>query len=240
MPLIDPDDPATWTNEWRIPKIYAGQTIRFGYLRKLILPTIADTRAEKLIEHLNLTAASIIWIGGGDYGWTQYCLEQKLPGISVATIDASTLVQERAIKNELEEIEAELIAAGIERGSPAWSAAIADLYDGQNKALTNIYQTTISLTKRIEDLPKRLKAKSGSPDFYIFDGGFPWLSDELINDTIAGMRIDCPNLVFIVSLKSTRGTQTPGLNWKTKEEYRALETVQPEDKFLAVGKYEVF
>lgn len=242
MPLINPDDPATWANEWRLSGgVYGGKRVTCGYIRKLVLPTIADLRADKLIEHFSLTASSIVWICGGDYGWLHYCLEQKLPGILVRTIDGSSLIQQRAIKTETDEIEGYLLSSGLVKGTDEFNEAMSVLDDGQNKSLVSILESVVSLTRQeaMKDDFRRFGVKEAEvPNLYVCDGAFPWLDDAEALDTFNGMLTYTENVVSIIALKDdSAGYQTPGLNWKTLQEWKNLFGDYP---IMPTGDYGVY
>ncbi len=71
-------------------------------------------RWDAIVAHLGLTAADIIVVAGGGFGWAVEHLEQALPGINAVSVDISDYVDNEKGNDEGAEIDAAITAVGLD------------------------------------------------------------------------------------------------------------------------------
>jgi hypothetical protein len=257
MPLQDWDDKATWDAAYH--KGAEGDTghpgdrpeVKLHYVRYVQYQWAAN-RAQSIATALGWTPPGpTIAIVGAGYGWTVEALEQ-MGYDRVVGLDVSAWIQDEHDLTDEQEIDAGIIATGLDPTVGEGADLKARFYDGGttpgSKKGGKKGRTVRGVKPEDGRTPgsrNKIRSTLGlsrqeNVEWGLSEAVLESLTDQEALDETAFYREFANNIAHFVF--TAHAGQDPGFNWKTLEGWRALFDSTPEssgDLFVEAGSYRV-
>lgn len=226
---------AGWTQFVNAEGTIVSRPLTLNYHRSVMLPH-AQALADKLVEFFGWPTDTNILIVGAGYAWTAEILEQQYGYSNIVTTDISPWIQASQDTSDVDEIDAAIVAAGLDPSTGEGAEHKARLSHGGNRRQhSRVIQNEDLATAQSRN---RVRQILGNIDVGITEDVLPTLQDSEIVELAD--RVDRINnnidRIHVVSPRRPNLRQDPVFNWKTLAEWKQL---LPSDTFLVTGLWEV-
>ena len=240
MPFKDWNLKATWDAAYSIGA--EGDTghpntraeVRLNYHRKAMLP-VCQARAAGIAQALGWSAPgpSIIIVGAG-FGWTAEALE-AMGFTRVLGLDVSSYIQSNKGGTEETEIDAKIVAVGLDPATGEGQTIKGRLFDGSVRTRAGrgvLNEGGVGGASRGRIRQALGLAGNEDADWGLSESVLESLTDAEATSASSVAHQFCTNVAhYIVTLRD--GNQ-PGYNWKSLEDWKLLI---PTDTFIEAGTH---
>jgi hypothetical protein len=251
VPLVDWNLRATFDAAYDVGFTdHGGPPVQLRYHRAVLFPD-ALNRARALAEILSITSADTVCVVGAAFGWTAEALQQTT-GCQAAGVDTSRWIQDARGASEETELDAAIVAAGLNPAADLGAVAKQMLVE-RGGGPGNRGRLTV-LSEQLNNNASRIRVRglfsSGRITVVVTDDFISGLSDAEVA-TIAGRvaQLDPGNIRVFGHYLTTTGTTNgntsyAGVNWKSGPAWRTfldgLGLTAPLHVIIEAGTFRIF
>lgn len=209
--------------------------VKLGYCRAVMLP-YARARAGGIVAAMGWDAPwPRLVIVGGSFGWLGEMLETEHGFTQVVSTDVSRYVQAEKDNTEEADIDAALVAVGLDPTVGEGAMVKGRLFDGGNR--TRASRGVVNENLKTGGSRNRVKnLLGGGVDWVLSENVLENLADAEVVTASAPLRQLGAGVVHLITPLRPGQTQDPDFNWKTLEGWKVL---LPADTIVEIGSFRV-